>query len=295
MIEIILNPYANRWGAQARVAALQEALTAVSLPYHLSVTERPFHGTELARQAAQNGAQAVIAAGGDGTISEVINGLIQAAGERVTVPFGVLPFGTANDFSDMAGLPRDLSASLRLMQQGKTQLIDAARVNDHYFLNNCAVAMEPMVTLENIRMKRFSGELRYVVALIRALVKLQAWQMAIEWDDGGYTGPTYLLSVCNGPRTGGFYMAPTASFTDGQLDFVFAPQVSKLTVLAILLRLFRQTHIAHPDVIYGRTQKLTLTSQPGTPIHADGEIIAEAATAVAYEVLPQKIQLLTDK
>jgi diacylglycerol kinase family enzyme len=117
--------------------------------------------------------------------------------------------------------------------------------------------------------------------------------MQITWDDGGYEGPTYLLSVCNGPRTGGFYMAPTASTDDGYLDFVHAPKVSKGTVLAVLARLLRGTHIDHPKVTYGRTRRLKIESRPGTPIHADGEIVAEAESSIEYEVLPGKLTLLT--
>lgn len=291
-VKVILNPYANRWRAKSRLDEVKAALTAVDIPPDIVVTEAPGAGIVVAADAAQAGYDAVVAAGGDGTINEVVNGLVRAAGDGPTVPFGILPLGTANDFSDLVGLPRPLPACATIIASEHTRSIDVGRVNAHYFINNSAVAMEPMVTIENIRMKRFSGELRYVAALVRALIRLQAWQMAITWDGGGYTGPTYLLSVCNGPRTGGFYMAPLAKFDDGLFDFVFAPEVSKLSVVHILLRLFRKTHIEHPAVTYGKTRRLQLTSQPGTPIHADGEVIGEAETAVNYELLPRKVTLL---
>jgi len=128
---------------------------------------------------------------------------------------------------------------------------------------------------------------------VKALAKLKAWQMEINWDDKSYSGPTLLLSVCNGPRTGGvFQMAPQAEFDDGYFDYVFAPEVPMRTVLAILPRLFKGTHIEHPDVTYGRAQHITVKSQPGTPIHADGELIAESLTEIDFEVLPGKITLL---
>jgi len=291
-VKVILNPYANRWRAGSRVAEVRAAFTAVGLTPDIVQTSQPREGITLAETAAAEGCDAVVAAGGDGTLNEVANGLLRAAGNGPTVPFGILPIGTANDFSDMVGLPRDLTQAARIIAAGKTRQLDAGRINDHFFINNCAVAMEPMITLENIRMKRLSGEIRYVVALLKGLVKLKAWQMELRWDGGGYTGPTYLLSVCNGPRTGGFYMAPEAAVDDGLFDFVFAPKVPKRTVLAILVRLFRKTHIFHPQVVYGRTTHITITSQPGTPIHADGEIIAEAATHIEYEILPGKLTLL---
>ncbi len=152
-----------------------------------------------------------------------------------------------------------------------------------------------MVTLENIRMKRLRGELRYMVALLRALLKLRAWQMDIAGDGLNYSGPVYLLSICNGPRTGGFMMAPTASIDDGCFDLVFAPEVAKTTVLAILLRLLRGTHVHHAAVTYIPATSLTIHSQPGTPIHTDGELIGEAETAVTYRLLPGKLNLICAK
>jgi diacylglycerol kinase family enzyme len=117
--------------------------------------------------------------------------------------------------------------------------------------------------------------------------------MRITWDGGGYDGPAYLLSVCNSPRTGGFSMAPGAQIDDGRFNFVFAPSVPKRTVLAILVRLMQGRHINHPAVTYGETTRLSLQSQPGTPIHADGEIVSESATIVSYEILPGVVTLFS--
>ena len=106
-------------------------------------------------------------------INEVINGLLRAAGDGPTVPFGIIPLGTANDFNLMAGLPPTIEEAARVIAAGRTRPIDAGQVNERFFINNSAAAMEPMVTLENIKMTRLSGEIRYIVALLRALAKLK--------------------------------------------------------------------------------------------------------------------------
>ena len=142
-------------------------------------------------------------------------------------------------------------------------------------------------------MKRLSGEIRYIVALLRALAKLKPWDMTLTWDGGSYQGPAYLLSVCNSPRTGGFMMAPGAVLDDGQLDMVFAPQVSKGQVVSILLKLMRGEHIHHPAVTFQRVTAIDVTSRPGTPLHSDGEIFAESAETVRYRVLPGKVTLIS--
>lgn len=293
-VKVILNPYANRWGAQEKVGLVERALTAAQLDYDLTVTEAPVAGMTLAREAAAGGRyDAVVAAGGDGTINEVVNGVIAAAADQPTLPFGVIPIGSANDFNLMAGLPGTIEESVRVIAAGHTRAIDAGEVNGRYFVNNSAVAMEPMVTLETYKIQRLTGEIRYVAGLLRALVKLSAWQMHIEWDNGGYDGPAYLLSVCNSPRTGGFTMAPGAAIDDGVFNVVFAPEVPKRTVVNVLLRLMRGTHVNHPAVTYVPTTRLSLTSEPGTPVHADGEVFDAAATAVTYRLLPGKVRLLS--
>ena len=292
-VKVILNPYANRWGAKAKAETTADAFRAAGVDCDLTITDAPGGGTPPAEAAARQGYDAVIAAGGDGTINEVINGLIRAAGDGPTRPFGIVPLGTANDFNLMAGLPATIDESVRIIAAGRTRQIDAGQVNDRFFINNSAAAMEPMVTLENIKMKRLSGEIRYIVALLRALAKLKPWDMTLTWDDGGYEGPAYLLSVCNTARTGGFMMAPGALLDDGLLDMVFAPRVSKGQVVAILLKLMRGEHIHHPAVTFQRVTAIDVTSHPGTPLHSDGEIFTESATKVSYRILPGKVTLLT--
>ncbi len=291
--KVILNPYSNRWGAKESIPQVERALNDVQLDYDLAVTSAPGEGIVLAETAVSDGFEAVVAAGGDGTINEVINGVLKATQEGPTIPFGILPLGTANDFNLMAGLPGTIVDAAEVIAHGTTRQIDAGKVNNRFFINNSAAAMEPMVTLENIRMKRLSGEIRYVVALIKAIVKIKAWQMHIEWDDGSFDGPVYLLSVCNSPRTGGFTMAPGAMIDDGLFDFVLAPEVPRRTLLLLLFRLMQGTHVEHDAVTFARTTKLSLSSQPGTPVHSDGEVFTESASNVDFAIMPAKVTLIS--
>ena len=189
-VKIILNPYANRWGAGEKVKVVEAAFKAAGVNYDLTVTDKPLVGTETARTAVLDGYDAVIAAGGDGTISEVVNGLIQANPAAPTVPFGIVPIGSANDFSKMVDLPGDIDSAVQIIAAGQTRPIDVGQIQlpdrVHYFNNNSAVAMEPMITLEHIKIHRISGEMRYYVALLKGIIKLKAWQMRLIWDDGSY-------------------------------------------------------------------------------------------------------------
>lgn len=305
-VKVILNPYANGFKAGQRSAAVHDALSAAGLNYDLTVVSRPGQGKEEAQAAAANRYDAVVAAGGDGTVNEIVNGLLVVAGQEVTCPLGILPLGTGNDFSDMMGLPRDLVKASRVIASRRTRQIDAGWVSyssgngawpelwrGHYFDNNCAAAMEPVVTLEAQRISRLSGPVRYLVAMLRSLRKLTAWEMDITWDDGRMRGPAYLLSIANTPRTGGlFSVAPGACSHDGLLDFVVVPAVGRTEVLSILSRLLRGTHLRDARVVSGRTRHLVIDSRPATPLHADGEVLTRSARTIHVQVLPGKITLL---
>jgi diacylglycerol kinase (ATP) len=296
-VKIILNPYANRWRARGRADDILAAFQRLGLDADLTHIPAPGRGAEEAMRASDDGYDAVVAAGGDGTVHEVVNGLIAAAGDSPTKPLGVMPVGTGNDFNDMSGLPRDLHGAAKIVAAGQTRQVDAGQVTIdgkvHYFDNNCALAMEPVVTIENVKMTRLSGNIRYVAAVIKCLAKLNAWQMRVTWDDGFYEGPILLLSICNSPRTGGlFRMAPEAKMDDGLLDFVYAPDLPLQRVIRILPGLVRGTHVRDKDISHGRTKELMVECETGSPVHADGEILSESATRFTYRVLPGKITLL---
>jgi diacylglycerol kinase (ATP) len=296
-VKIILNPYANRWRAKGRADDILAACNNAGLEADLAFIPAPGQGAQEAMRASDDGYDAVIAAGGDGTVHEVVNGLIASAGDGPTKPLGVMPVGTGNDFNDMSGLPRDLHHAAQIVATGQTRQVDAGKITFddvvHFFDNNCALAMEPVVTIENVRMTRLSGNIRYVAAVIKSLAKLNAWHMRVTWDDGSYEGPILLLSVCNSPRTGGlFRMAPEAKMDDGLFDFVYAPDLRLHQVVGLLPGLVRGTHIRHDKISYGRTRSLTVECDNGSPIHADGEVLSESASRFTYEVLPNKITLL---
>lgn len=292
--KIILNPYAGRWRAQQALPDLKRACAEVGLDYDLVVTEGPGHGIELARQATLAGYSPIVSAGGDGSISEVVNGMLQAAnGEQPRPPLGVIPLGSADDFADMLSLPQDITAACRTIVAGHERVIDLGEVNGRYFDNNSAVGLEPMVTITQMQMQRIKGTIRYIVAAVRTILTHRPWRMRLEWEDGEYEGLVVLVSVGNTRRTGGaFYMTPQAQPDDGRLDFVFAQRMGRLRLLRLLPTTFSGTHIEQPGVHYARTTRLTISCDPPTPIQADGEVFEPAATRITYRVLPARLRVL---
>ncbi|HJW90611.1 MAG TPA: YegS/Rv2252/BmrU family lipid kinase [Anaerolineales bacterium] len=301
--KVILNPYAGRWLAQKRQAEAEAALQAGGIDYELSITNEPGHGLLLAEQAAREGFSPIISAGGDGSISEVANGVAKAAetngelaeGAHLT-PIGVLPLGTANDLVDNLGLPKDLQAAVAVIAAGKTRLMDLCIVNGRYFDNNSAIGLEPFITLIQQDMKRLKGTLRYLVATLRGVFAKPEWSMQLEWDNGEYRGPITLVTVGNSPRTGGlFYVTPHANPFDGKLTFVYGYMPTRMQILKLLPRTMKPgegNYVEHPDIHEVHTTWLRVHSDQPTPAHADGEIISPAIHDLEYRVYPARLPIL---
>ncbi len=289
---VILNPYANRWKAKERLPEVRQALEAAGIDYHLVESDAPNHAIQLAASASSNGFSPIIAAGGDGTISEVINGLYKAS-EGVLGPFGVLPLGTANDLVVNLGLPTSLYEAAQVIAQGETRRIDLGKVNEWVFDNNSAVGLEPVVTIYNIRMTWLKGVIRYLVAALRAIGDKRVWQMTLEWDDGSFEGPVSLISVGNCPITGGlFKMAPAADPEDGLLTFVYGYAPTRRKMLKLLPRTITGEYVNDPAIHQIHTRRLESHCSPTTPIQIDGEVRHESLDHISYSVLPAKLDIL---
>jgi len=297
--KVILNPYAGRWTALKRKAEVELALSSANIDYQLVVTEGPGQGTELASQAVRDGFNPIISAGGDGSISEVVNGIL-ASGFRSAqvspVILGVLPLGSANDFCVNLKIPLDLTSAARVIASGNTRNIDIGVVtygedkHQRYFDNNSAIGLEPSITLIQQDIKRLKGVIRYLVATLIGVYRNPQWNLVIEWDGGQFSGMANLVTVGNCPLTGGlFYMTPHADPFDGKLTFVFGSIPTRMQILKILPRTTKPgagSYVEHPSVNEHHTTWLRIRCETPTPLHADGEIQSVHVQTLEYSVLP---------
>jgi YegS/Rv2252/BmrU family lipid kinase len=290
---VIVNPYANRWETRKRIPEIEASLHQTNLDFVFQVTEYPGHGTELAKEAVLARNTPLVSVGGDGSFSEVVNGLLQATqpDQYPAGPLGFLPMGTANDLTDMLGIPQDLDEAVQLIINGNTRVMDVGSVNGHFFDNNSAVGLEPMVTIENIRLTWLRGVIRYMVSAVITILKHPTWESHLIWDTGEYKGSLTLVSVGNTRRTGGvFYMTPDALVDDGLLDFIFAPTLSRFRLFQLLPKTQTGIHINEPEISIYKTTQLKIHTQPATPIQADGELIDTKATEITYKIVPKAIR-----
>ncbi|MSR60220.1 MAG: hypothetical protein EXS05_21705 [Planctomycetaceae bacterium] len=270
---VIYNPIAGRRRAAHRLDALRRLVPpeAVFWP-----TERAEHAVDLARQAAESGFGIVAAAGGDGTVHEVANGLLQAA--RPDVVFAVVPLGSANDYA--ASLDHEFAGEAPLVSQVRE--IDVGVVRDErgrerFFVCCLGLGLNGIISLEARKIQRLRGLALYGLATLRALRRhCQTHDLALQFDDGpAVTRPNLMLSALIGRREGRFVMAPHARLGDGLLDFVCTGSMSRWEVLRFLPGLaMRGPPTGHPAVELGRCRRITVRSDRPLVVHTDGEIFS---------------------
>ncbi len=295
--KVILNPYSNRWNAKKRWPAAEIALRAAGVDFDLAISERPGHISELTRQALQSGFSPIIAAGGDGTIGEVVNAMGHAlADQDALIPLGIIPLGTANDLAYALKIPFDLTEAARVIGAGKIRPMDMGKANDIYFANNSALGLEPYVSVIQNKITWIKGIGRYLVAAVLAIMDKPTWAAHLEWDGGKYDGPISLIYIGNGPRSGGvFFMGPHADPFDGKLTIVYGHRATRRGMFALLPKTMKTdqgSYVESEGMTEFPVSWLKVHLDNPSPAHTDGEIFSTGITDLEYRILPNRLQVL---
>lgn len=233
--KVILNPYSSQWSAGKRQHEVESALNDAGVKYQLAQTKEPGHAIALAGEALTQGFNPIIAAGGDGTISEVVNGIMLASSNKPLPALGIMPLGTANDLVVNLGMSVDIPASAHIIAGGATKYLDVCQVNERYFVNNAGLGLESYISNVQNSLTKIHGLLRYLLATLIGISHNPQWKMKLEWDDGSYDGPVTLISIGNAPLTGGvFYTVPHADPFDGKLSAIYGHIPTRLKILGAL-------------------------------------------------------------
>jgi diacylglycerol kinase family enzyme len=271
---VIFNAVAGRGRAAQRIESLRRTLgtRAQFLP-----TRAPAHGEELAFDAAKKGFAIVAAAGGDGTVHEVANGLLRAA--RPEVALAVFPAGSANDYAHSLGLAPgwwlkcDPTAHARTVDAGLARTRDG---RERYFVNGVGAGFNGAVTLESQRIGRLQGVWLYSLALFRAFChRFTAPVMTIEIDDCTRLLPTLALSVAIGRREGNFVLAPDAVVDDGLFDYLHVGRLRRWELFRYFPGMISgNLPTEHPEIRRGRCRKVCLQAEAPLIVHLDGELFS---------------------
>ena len=299
-VKLIINPNADigrawRWASDLR-PIVEEYGGA-----DWSGTVYPTHATELARQAAEQGYEMVVAVGGDGTVHEIINGLMDFPPER-RPRLGVVPMGSGNDFAHNTGINNRPEIAMRQVFTGELRKIDLGVIKDEhgrleYWGNTLGIGFDATVTIRSHSLPVLRGFLMYLTAVIQTiLVNYDAPRMQIKTDEEQWEEAMLMIVLCNGQREGGgFYVAPEAANNDGWFNYAAIRKVSRPMMFRLIPEVMRGTHGRFPQVRMGKFRELQLISEDPLHVHIDGEIFAGFGTdlrELSVNILPQEIEVM---
>lgn len=289
-IPIILNPAARSTKAATRVDQIRALRPAPELLF----TERPGDARRIAEELAAAGHPLVVAAGGDGTVNEVINGLWQVNRDRpdpaAHCALGVLPVGTMNVFSLELGLPGgDLAQCWARITSGQTREVDLWMANDLCFVQLAGVGLDAeIIALTPWEMKKKLGPLSYVISAVKAWVQKAPWLTVEIEGRPPLRGSVVLLG--SGRYYGGPFRAfRTASNSDGLLDVIIFQQLGYWEIAQLLRAVLVDGYEKSLDLDYLQVSELRITSDRAVPFELDGELAGE--TPVTIKPAPFRLRV----
>jgi YegS/Rv2252/BmrU family lipid kinase len=298
--KFIVNPNADMGRAWRTIADLRPLVEEFG-GADWAGTVYPTHATTLARQAAEAGCELVIAAGGDGTVHEVVNGLMQVP-QAARPRLGIVPLGSGNDFAHSAGIKSNPAEAFKQIYTGQPKRIDLGVFDighgeREYFDNTFGLGFDATVTIRSHRLRLIRGFMMYLVAVLQTLsLNHDAPMMHIVTDLETWNDETIMMVVCNGPREGGgFLVAPGSDISDGILNYATVCHVSRLMMLRLVPEVMKGTHGRFKQVRMGQLHRMQLQADKPVTIHADGEVISGFGTDVkdvTVEVVPGALELM---
>ena len=291
---IIFNPIA---GSIVNRSGLLKQLRRLN-PRKLRLTQRAGEAETYARDAIRAGCDYVIAAGGDGTLNEVINGIATPRRTR-GVCVGLVPLGTANDFARSIGLPASVEDNIDILRAKQTDPIDLVRVTSdrtRYFVNVSAGGFSGLVDEKlTPEIKSTWGPLAYLRSAAAALPELHAYQTSIVFDDvERLMIELYNVIIANGQFVaGGLPIARQADLRDGLLDVVLVPKRPPAKMVLLAAEMLLGNHLSSNAVIFRRAKKISVRSQPGMWFNVDGELVGNEPAI--FQIVSRGLEFVISK
>ena len=309
---VIYNPIAGRGRVSSKWPVVEKALQAAGVDFEAVATTAPLEATSLARQAVQK-YSTVVSVGGDGTLHEVVNGLLQASGEAETMPLGFIPLGNGDDFAkaipvepEVGAKPFSWQAAVEKIAQGQTRLFDVGKVfgsslrpdikaNPHYFINSLDVGFGAQAVVNLLTTPKFiKGFSAYLAAVLKTLVDFPTLQLRFQIDDQApFEQASVMAAITNGRCFGNrFWVCPSGQADDGWLDVTIAEAIDRLTILKLIPKLMKGTHVHEPVLKMLQAKKVVLEAGAPLSVEADGEILSLEAQHLEVEILPKKVRIM---
>lgn len=288
----ILNPAAGGGAAGRRWPKIEARLKESGIAVVTFASEAPGHATVLASEAASRQFDAILAVGGDGTVHEVVNGLLPATGKQV--PLGIIPAGTGMDIARSLGLgARPLRIAQRLASPRRTEVDVGLAAGGRAFLNFAEIGLGgSVVARQSASRRRLPGRLSFLAAAVHSMMTEPLARVRVEVDGVlAYDGPTVSTVVANGRFfAGGMKIAPTASMGDGHFDVIILADFTRAQLAANIWRVYPGVHLTHPKVVFTRAVEVRVFTEDALRLDLDGELYP--AEQYHFRLLPRALTLL---
>lgn len=302
-VHVILNPTSGTGKGRKLRSEVEYELSRRGLQVTLEETGGRGHAVELARAAALRGVQKVVAAGGDGTVHEVVNGLLQArtAGVRNIPPLGIVPIGTGNDFIKSVNGGTDRQLAYQVVAHGAVRHYDLGLVTwdggSEYFMNGVGTGIDVEVLRQITKIRQLPGVVSYLVGLIRALRRFRPLPVRLRLDGEAWEERVMIAAVGNGfCLAGGFRLFPHARPDDGHLDICIIQRVNLFQIMELLPRILLGRHAGHHRVLMRPVESVELEIEDVRPIvfQVDGELREpKSADRLEIEIVRKVLPVLT--
>ena len=267
---IIYNPTSGRELFKKHLPEVLVRLEQAGYETSCHATTGEGDATDAARQAVERKFDLVIAAGGDGTINEVVNGIAE---QPYRPKVGIIPVGTTNDFARAIGVPRSIDVACDVIVDGVSVPIDIGRVNDKYFINIAGGGRLTELTYEvPSKLKTMIGQLAYYLKGIEMLPSIKSTHVEIEYDGKLFEGEIMLFLVSLTNSVGGFEkLAPDSSLSDGLFDLLILKKVHLADFIKAASLAVRGEHIHDPNVLYVKANRIKVKTEQKMQLNLDGE------------------------
>lgn len=287
-VKFIINPKSGEKKTAKFIRSIKHYCEFFKIDFSVSITKGKRHAIELADDAVNHGFRTIVAVGGDGTLHEVIHGLV---GKKLTL--GVIPFGSSNDFARGLNIPRDIKKAMQIIANRKIKEVDIVAMNDQFFINISSLGFDGEVVANLPKVKfKYLFKFVYIFGVLREAFRYKKQKVRVICDDvdmGIFN--INLIAVANGRYYGhGMLVAPRAKLDDGLMDVILIHDLSKLKFVMNFPSVFKGTHILKDEVLYFTCKKLMLLSDETVWIESDGEMTG--TLPVEYKIFPKFQKLI---
>ncbi|MBT3384628.1 MAG: diacylglycerol kinase family lipid kinase [Prolixibacteraceae bacterium] len=289
---LVYNSHAGHGFAGKILQQVETTFNKNSIEFDIQFTNYPGHGIEIVKNADLSKYDGIVAAGGDGTLFEVINGYFQNPSE-IKIPIGVLPVGTGNAFARDLELDNTLwKSAIKIIGKQNTRKVDVGKFHthgqDYYYLNILGLGFVADVTKIARSLKVF-GNIAYTFGVLFRTLFLSSERMIFEIDGQKFEHDCTFVEISNTRYTANFLMAPNAVIDDGLLDVTIAKKLSRIRLIKSFPKIFTGEHVNLPEIETFQAKSIKIKSESPKILSPDGELIG--ITPVKIECLPQAIEI----